>query len=154
VRPFRDVKSKLMVDAQKIIAALGTFDGLEFDPRLRYCPARYAARISQAFTATDSATMKVEEVIILPGTIHPFCLSPHRLIYNIFSRNPDISAASRKYDFTDGVGTMSLELAQDIWNQLQATRRRKRRVKNHPRALQIRFEGCKGKHKLLIENSL
>ncbi|KAJ7456685.1 RNA-directed RNA polymerase 2 [Mycena latifolia] len=122
VRPFKDVKSKRLVDASSIIANLGSFDGLEFDPRLQYCPARYAARISQAFTATDSTSIEVDEIIHLE----------------------DISAPSGKYVFTDGVGTMSLELAQAIWDQLRASRRRNRRVKHHPRALQIRFQGCKG----------
>ncbi|KAF7306672.1 RNA-dependent RNA polymerase [Mycena indigotica] len=55
----------------------------------------------------------------------------------------DISTASGKYHFTDGVGTMSLELAKDIWTQLSATRR-KRKTKFIPRAYQVRFQGCKG----------
>ncbi|KAJ7130056.1 RNA-directed RNA polymerase 2, partial [Mycena crocata] len=118
VRPFQDAGK--LVDANSIIENLGSFDGLEFDPKLMYCPARYAARISQAFTATDSTSIEVEEVIHLP----------------------DISAG--KWDFTDGVGTMSLELAEAIWNELRASRRRNRRVKNHPRVYQIRFQGSKG----------
>ncbi|KAJ6604339.1 RNA-directed RNA polymerase 2 [Mycena vulgaris] len=124
VRPFRDVETKKVVNAGSIIENLGSFDGLEFDPKLRYCPARYAARISQAFTATDSTSIEVDEIIYLD----------------------DISASSGKFQFTDGVGTMSLELAKAIWKELRATRRRNRRirVKDHPRALQIRFQGSKG----------
>jgi hypothetical protein len=64
VRNFTNDKGKL-VTASSIIANLGSFDGLTFDPTLRYCPARYAARISQAFTATDSTTVQVEEVIYI-----------------------------------------------------------------------------------------
>ncbi|KAF7339727.1 RNA-dependent RNA polymerase [Mycena sanguinolenta] len=94
---------------------------IAFDPDLRYCPARYAARISQAFTATDSTTVQVEEVIYIK----------------------EISDRSGKYHFTDGVGTMSLELAKAIGDELGLSRR-KRRVKNHPRAYQIRWAGCKG----------
>ncbi|KAJ7102228.1 RNA-directed RNA polymerase 2 [Mycena belliarum] len=123
VRPFLDVDGeRTMVNAQSIIDNLGSFDGLEFDPKLRYCPARYAARISQAFTATDSTSVEVEEILQLP----------------------DISTPSGEYVFTDGVGTMSLELAEAIWVQLRSSKRRNRRVKNHPRALQIRFQGSKG----------
>jgi hypothetical protein len=99
---------------------LGTFDSLEFDPQLVYCPARYVA---QAFTATDSTSIEVEEINYLE----------------------DISAPSGKWHFTDGVGTMSLELAEDIWKELKATRRRNRRATNSPRAYQIRFQGSKGK---------
>ncbi|KAJ6519524.1 RNA-directed RNA polymerase 2 [Mycena sanguinolenta] len=120
VRSFRDDTGKL-VTANSIIQNLGSFDGLAFDPTLRHCPARYAARISQAFTATDSTTVQVEEVIYIK----------------------EISDQSGKYHFTDGVGTMSLELAKAIGDELGSSRR-KRRVKNHPRAYQIRWAGCKG----------
>ncbi|KAJ7169576.1 RNA-directed RNA polymerase 2 [Mycena filopes] len=98
------------------------FKAEDGDSFLMYCPARYAARISQAFTATDSTSIEVEEVFELK----------------------EISDSSGKYHFTDGVGTMSLELAEAIWDELRASRRRNRRVKNHPRAYQIRFDGCKG----------
>lgn len=64
VRSFIDDKGKL-VTASSIIANLGSFDGLTFDPMLKHCPARYAARIAQAFTATDSTTVQVEEVIYI-----------------------------------------------------------------------------------------
>ncbi|KAJ7630644.1 RNA-directed RNA polymerase 2 [Roridomyces roridus] len=115
VRPFKGPDG-LTVTEETIIAGLGNFEPL------RNCPARYAARISQAFTATDSTSVEVEEII----------------------RIPDISTPNEKYVFTDGVGTMSLELARSIWAELKASRRRNRRAKHAPRALQIRFQGCKG----------
>jgi hypothetical protein len=46
--------------------------------------------------------------------------------------------------FTDGVGTISRELAQAIWKELQAKTRRGKRIKTYPRALQVRFMGSKG----------
>ena len=46
--------------------------------------------------------------------------------------------------FTDGVGTMSTELARAIWKELQARTRRGKRIKTWPRALQVRFMGSKG----------
>ncbi|KAJ6627235.1 RdRP-domain-containing protein [Mycena sp. CBHHK59/15] len=123
VRPFLG-QNRRYIDAPTIIKSLGSFDNLEFDPKLTYCPARYAARISLAFTATDSTSIEVEEIIHLP----------------------DISAPSGKYHFTDGVGTMSQELAEAIWDELtrKTSRRRNRRVQDHPRAYQIRFQGSKG----------
>ena len=44
--------------AARIVSGLGTFHNLAFDKNLIYCLARYAVRLSQAFTATD--TVKVE----------------------------------------------------------------------------------------------
>jgi hypothetical protein len=98
---------------------------------LIYCPARYGARISQAFTATDSSvSVEAEEIFYLK----------------------DIEVAKFSADgtqkgtwcFTDGVGTISGELARAIWRELQAKTRRGKRIKTYPRALQVRFMGSKG----------
>ena len=112
------------VDASTIIASLGSFDNLEFDPKLMYCPARYGARIAQAFTATDAsiAIREVEEVIYVD----------------------DLKTHDDKYCFTDGVGTMSKELAIEISQELRSKRRRGRYRKNYPCAYQVRFMGSKG----------
>ena len=89
-----------------------------------YCPARYAARISQAFTATDASVSipNIEEVIY----------------------QPDIKTSSSEYCFTDGVGTISNVLALEISQELRSKRRRTRRHKIHPKAFQVRFMGSKG----------
>jgi RNA-dependent RNA polymerase len=79
---------------------------------LIYCLARYAAHLSQAFTATDAVKVDVEKVI-------------------------------RKYQFTDGVGTLSKELSGNIWAQLKRAKRRQL-PKEVPPAYQIRFMGSKG----------
>ncbi|KAI0936237.1 hypothetical protein AcV5_004426 [Taiwanofungus camphoratus] len=122
VKPFMDPTHGL-IDASTIIAGLGSFQDLAFDRKLIYCPARYAARISQAFTATDSSiSVETEEVIYLD----------------------DIHDSDHRYCFTDGVGTVSPELAREIWNELRAKRRRARRIKTYPRSFQIRFMGSKG----------
>lgn len=112
------------MDAPTIIKGLGSFQNLSFDPRLAFCPARYAARLSQAFTATDASVSvsEVEEIIILP----------------------DIESEGGKYCFTDGVGTISGRLAREIWTKLKATRKRARRMKAPPRAFQVRLMGSKG----------
>ena len=107
-----------VVNAEHIIGNLGNFD-LE----LMRCPARYGARISQAFTATDaSISAEAEEVIIIN----------------------DIATADGKWEFTDGVGTISPELMKEIWRALSARRRASRRSQTYPRAIQVRFQGSKG----------
>nr|CAA83245.1 unnamed protein product [Phanerodontia chrysosporium] len=108
-----------IVNARTIIAGLGDFTR---DHQLIYCPARYGARISQAFTATDSS------VKVQPDEVFEI---------------DDIEGPTGTWCFTSGVGTMSVQLARDIWKKL-AARRGGSRWKTYPRALQIRFRGSKG----------
>ncbi|KAH9944464.1 RNA dependent RNA polymerase-domain-containing protein [Epithele typhae] len=126
VKPFRHrtpTGQTIIVDAETIIASIGNFRDLPFDPNLIRCPARYAARISQAFTATDASV----EVPVTQVT-----------------RGPDVKDATNQYTFTDGVGTISPELAKAIWATLQGRRRRGRKDRTYPRAYQVRFQGSKG----------
>lgn len=118
VKEFR-LAGGSVVNARTIIAELGDFTR---DPQLVYCPARYAARISQAFTATDSSvSVEADEIF----------------------EEDDIMDATGNWCFTDGVGTISTQLARDIWKVL-ASRRRGAKWRTYPRALQIRFQGSKG----------
>ena len=123
VTEFFDIRSHSFVNASTIIRSLGKFDQLEFDSNLQYCPARYGARVSQAFTATD-ASISVEADEIFPI--------------------PDINTADEKWCFTDGVGTISPQLARDVWQKQRDMRKRARRNKTYPRAIQVRFGGSKG----------
>ncbi|KAL0580309.1 hypothetical protein V5O48_001726 [Marasmius crinis-equi] len=116
VKPFDDPR-RGHVDASIIIKSLGTFDD-----ELMRCPARYAARISQAFTATDAALVTVDEIIM----------------------GKDIETQDGDYVFTDGVGTMSRELSRAIWKELQGTKRRSRKSRAKVAAYQIRLMGSKG----------
>ncbi|KAI0690041.1 RdRP-domain-containing protein [Cytidiella melzeri] len=108
-----------------IIRSIGVFNGIDYDPELIFCPARYGARISQAFTSTEAAVsmQSMEEILILPDIVD-----------------------KKKRSFTDGVGTMSREFAGDAWKALQAVSRR--HARNHhckyPPAFQIRCHGSKG----------
>jgi len=86
------------------------------------CPARYAARISQAFTATDAAVVPVEEVLKLD----------------------DIKTEDGKYVFTDGVGTMSKDLARAIWKKLREPKKGHGKLSDFPHAYQVRYRGSKG----------
>ncbi|KAA1468672.1 RdRP-domain-containing protein [Dentipellis sp. KUC8613] len=124
VKNFFDASTGQTIGAPEIIRRLGNFHNLAFDPTLIYCPARYGARISQAFTATDaSVRVEAEKVFTLQ----------------------DVMDESSKWCFTDGVGTISLELAKDIWRVLrQAGKRSTRGAVGIPRAFQIRLMGSKG----------
>ncbi|OBZ79741.1 putative RNA-dependent RNA polymerase 1 [Grifola frondosa] len=126
VKPFdvADTRGgRRTIDAHTIIVDLGSFRDLAFDQKLIFCPARYGARISQSFTATDaSISIEAEEIFHLE----------------------DIEDATGTYCFTDGVGTISTQLAKEIWKELSGKRRRGRRDRSYPRAFQIRFMGSKG----------
>lgn len=115
------------VDAATIIAGLGNFENNPYDPKLINCPARYAARISQAFTTTESSvTIAVEDMEIVS----------------------DIMDRSGTYSFTDGNGTMSLQVARDIAADQRLKSRVRRAWRMHdgaiPRVLQVRIAGSKG----------
>ncbi|KAH9930752.1 RdRP-domain-containing protein [Fomitopsis serialis] len=96
------------VDAQTIRDSLGDFSGVIMQP------SKYAARIAQAFTATD----------------------------------PSVTVTRQQWeqvDDLDGVGTISVELGDRIWDALcraMPEGRHKKSVK--PSAYQIRFLGFKG----------
>ena len=119
--PGEAPNTKMVVCADTIISKLGLF---AHDQELMRCPARYGARIAQAFTTTEAAVeVEVEEVLTVD----------------------DIMDENGVRSFTDGVGLMSEELAQDIWKALQEKSVRHRRYGRHiPRAIQIRFQGYKG----------
>lgn len=124
VTPFVDRGRR--VTAASIIKSLGSFDNLPSDSRLMFCPARYGARISQAFTATDPTTVLVENI---------------RVIEDIVTRDP----GGKVWTHTDGVGTMSPQFARSIHAERQSRKRgRQHSLEDYPRALQIRFMGSKG----------
>ncbi|KAG8691097.1 hypothetical protein FRC11_006846 [Ceratobasidium sp. 423] len=112
VRPF-DHPERGRQDAKTIIATLGDFS------RDSHYPARMGARIAQAFSSTDlSISASVEEIISIRD----------------IERNGSL--------FTDGVGTISPEVARMIWRSL--TKLRKRRSYFLPAAYQVRLGGYKG----------
>ncbi|KAF7980169.1 hypothetical protein HWV62_39639 [Athelia sp. TMB] len=111
------------VTAELIRRTLGDFRGVIHQP------SKYAARIAQAFTATDPSVRirrdQWEEVDDLYEDVDPK------------SRNkPGL--------FTDGVGTISIELSDMIWQTLCAARRDGGKHAVKPSAYQIRFLGYKG----------
>jgi RNA-dependent RNA polymerase len=120
VAPFYDL-TKGLVNASTIINSLGSFTNLSFDRELIHCPARYGARISQAFTATDTSVIVEAEEIF---------------------NDPDIERNGSC--FTDGVGTMSRDMAIAISKAQAAARKRPGKQRPYAHTLQIRFMGSKG----------
>ncbi|KAG9009177.1 hypothetical protein FRB93_005673 [Tulasnella sp. JGI-2019a] len=112
--PFVD-SNGLIVDAEKIRNSLGDFRHLERQP------ARMAARMSQAFTATEpSVTLELEEMFVAPD----------------IERNNS--------NFTDGLGDISRELANRIAKSLQSSVGGRKRFYVTPSAYQFRMGGFKG----------
>ena len=134
MRPFRN-EAGVLVDPAFIIDSLGDFDNAP-DSNLIRCPGRYGARISQAFTSTDSG------VSIEPEGI--------RVVADVEVPKIRGNPYSGKWNFTDGVGTISPELAKLIWDTIRARRRNARKVRIYPTCFQIRFQGCKVRTLLCI----
>ena len=88
----RPGKDKRWVNAEFIRETIGDFKGTE----LLQCPSKYAARLGQAFTATDPSV---------------------RISREEFEMVPDIGEGD--YLHTDGVGTISKSLGDEIWAQLE-----------------------------------
>lgn len=107
--------TKGLVTAHTIRSSLGDFSGCI------YSPSKYAARMAQAFTATDPS-VKI-----------------HR---SQWSEMPDI--VENGVMFSDGVGTVSDELGDLIWQTLCNARRDGGAHAVKPSAYQIRFLGFKG----------
>ncbi|KAJ2933930.1 hypothetical protein H1R20_g3155, partial [Candolleomyces eurysporus] len=103
------------VDGQYIWNEIGDFHGT----LLMKQPSKYAARIAQAFTSTESSTsidrLEWEEVEDL---------------------------GQKPYLFTDGAGTISKNLGDRIWKELCKDGRRSNSIQ--PSVYQIRFLGYKG----------
>ncbi|KAF5363416.1 hypothetical protein D9756_000381 [Leucocoprinus leucothites] len=122
--PFKHPKYG-MVDSTKIRDQIGDFRGT---PLMKQ-PSKYAARLAQAFTATEaSVTIKRSE----------------------WEEVEDIKPAGHKEDdpapnlFTDGVGSISKALGDRIWDELCKSRRGHGEQSIIPSAYQIRFLGYKG----------
>ncbi|CAE6449490.1 unnamed protein product [Rhizoctonia solani] len=112
VQPFEDPELGPQ-NASTIVNAIGDFS------RDIQCPARMGARIGQAFSSTDlSVTVRAEEVISIDD----------------IERNGSC--------FTDGVGTISPEFAEQMWRAL--ARLRGKRTYFVPASYQVRLGGYKG----------
>ena len=84
------------ITGQKIRDSLGDFSGV-----IKY-PSKYAARIAQAFTATDPSV---------------------RISRDQWEEVPDLG--EKPYEYTDGVGTISPELGDMIWKTFRQSAEQK-----------------------------
>ena len=110
VSPFRDPEEGY-VTSEKIRSSLGDFS------KLLRTPSKYAARIAQAFTATNpSVKIKRDQ----------------------WEEQDDLG------DHTDGVGTISRLLNDNIWEELCKDHPHAREYRVKPSAYQFRFLGYKG----------
>lgn len=101
MNPFRDAEKGLNVNAAIIRDSLGDFKGT----KLLRCPSKYAARLAQAFTATDPSV-------------------------NILKEEWEVvdDLGEEPYQFTDGVGAISKALGDRIWAKLCETKRNPERL--------------------------
>jgi RNA-dependent RNA polymerase len=112
VSPFRDPKEcEGYVTAEYIRSSLGNFS------KLLRMPSKYAARIAQAFTATDQSV---------------------KIRRDQWEEQPDLGP------HTDGVGTISPDLADMIWKESRKASHKLIEHRIKPSAYQFRFRGYKG----------
>ncbi|KAG8217645.1 RNA dependent RNA polymerase-domain-containing protein [Butyriboletus roseoflavus] len=104
-----------VVNAQNIRDSLGDFSGVITSP------SKYGARMAQAFSGTDPSV---------------------RIGRDQWSKIPDIE--ENGINFTDGVGTISPQLAEQIYRALCEDNPTLLINSIIPSAYQIRFLGCKG----------
>ncbi|PWY81018.1 rna-dependent rna polymerase [Aspergillus eucalypticola CBS 122712] len=108
--PFVDESGQFQTHFS-IIKALGDFSKIQ-------SPARCAARIGQAFTDT------------------PYAISLSEYDINV-SEIADVTSNDGKRVFSDGVGTLSWDVAESIWHHIPEK-------KGFPTCFQVRLGGAKG----------
>lgn len=98
------------VCAQRIRDSLGDFTNVIKQP------SKYAARLAQAFTATDPSVS---------------------ISRDQWEEMEDLESEQEDYLFTDGVGTISQELGDMIWEALCTAKESLRRVDHTPHAVSV-----------------
>ncbi|KAJ3402605.1 hypothetical protein CcCBS67573_g09376 [Chytriomyces confervae] len=121
---FHEPEDDTSITVESIRTWMGDFSAIR-------TPARYAARMGQALTAT-TPTVDIDDS-------------------QVKMHHPDVKRNG--YTFSDGVGTVSKDLARVIWDSLRVGRRALSALpppdvdeneSNVPSAFQIRFGGAKG----------
>ncbi|KAG8753682.1 hypothetical protein FRC12_011463 [Ceratobasidium sp. 428] len=114
------------VTPESIRTSLGDFT------RVIHCPARYGARMSQAFTAT-----------------YPSIIISKSVILQLRELETEERPEDETLQFSDGCGTISRELAKEVWEGMNEKLPESRRRERHehepiPSVFQIRIGGYKG----------
>ncbi|KAH7916477.1 RdRP-domain-containing protein [Hygrophoropsis aurantiaca] len=123
VTPFMGTNGARL-NAEAIRSTMGDFS------KLSHQPARLAARWSQLFSTTDATVrLRPKEVVQI-----------------------DDRRSRRGAVMTDGCGTISLALAQEIWTIIKKRKRGASGSKTTPSAFQFRLGGCKGV--VVVDNTL
>ena len=93
--PFYD-QNRTWITAEEIRRCIG-----KFSEKLEHQPAKLGARIAQAFSTTESSITLEENEL--------------EIVEDIVPKDNSID-----YQFTDGYGCISLELADEIWRSVNA----------------------------------
>ncbi|CBQ71530.1 related to RNA-dependent RNA polymerase [Sporisorium reilianum SRZ2] len=136
VTAFTDKDGKWW-NAERIRASLGNFSRVENQP------ARFGARLSQAFSATSSTIRISDDWIQIVEDDFSHALMP--------SSNGNGRSSKQRYLLTDGVGEISRALLNEIWRELCAVKNMRREwtlceqdAARIPSAIQFRLGGAKG----------
>ena len=132
VTAFTDKDGKYW-NAERIRQSLGNFRRVEKQP------ARFGARLSQAFSATSSTIRISDDWIEIVEDDYSQALMPAN------------GGPREKYLLTDGVGQISRQLLNDIWRELCTVKNMRREwqlseqdPQRIPSAIQFRCGGAKG----------
>jgi RNA-dependent RNA polymerase len=121
MNPFKK-NDGTVVDPDVVLRRVGNFSHpLRGKTPVDHYPALYPARAAQAFSATEASILVRRS--------------------EIWEEEEDV--IHNTYNFTDGVGRISPELAKDVWDALMSARRCKQ-PGALPSAFQIRLCGFKG----------
>lgn len=116
VADFTDAKTGEAVSAAAIRAGIGDLESIRI-------PAKYAARMGQAFTTTGlTVEIEADKVGLMDDIVKVW--------------------QNHVYDFSDGCGTLSSVALERLHKKLAKKRRSKKRVM--PTVFQIRMAGAKG----------
>lgn len=102
------------VTSQQIRDSLGDFSNVIT------APSKYAARLAQAFTATDPSISITRDQW-----------------QEMEDMGPEIEEGKPEYLFTDGVGTISPQLGDMIWEALCTAKEDLRRIQQKPYAVSL-----------------
>lgn len=129
---FRGLGCWMVLEPEKVLSKCGDFDKIKI-------VAKYGARIGQTLTST----LKTIEI---PDECNYFT-SDVKSEKNYFdTKTKKIMIADKVYDFSDGVGTITYDLAKRIAEALD--------LATVPAAFQARYLGCKGVWTVIFDSTI